>query len=142
MIFKVALPVLFSVMVCEELLPTFTFPKATGEGLIDNCACVEVPDPVKLITSGEPGALLATDTVPVAAPATVGANVTVSVAVCPGVRVWAASVLMLKPVPLAVAPLIETLAVPLFVKVTLTVPAFPTVTLLKLMLAGLAPNPP
>lgn len=129
-------------MVCEELLPTLTLLKFTDAGLIPNCACVEVPDPVKLITSGEPGALLATDTVPVAAPATVGANVTVNVAVCPGVSVCAASVLMLKPVPLALPPVIETLAVPLFVKVTLTVPAFPTVTLLKLMLAGLALNPP
>src|SRR5579872_430913 len=37
--FNVAFPVLVSVTVLLELLPTFTLPNATGDGLILSCAC-------------------------------------------------------------------------------------------------------
>jgi hypothetical protein len=90
------------------------------------------------MTSGEPGAVLAIEMLPLAAPALVGPNVTVNVAVCPGTSVCGESVLMLNPAPLALAPLIERLAVPEFVSVTFTVAVFPTKTPPKLMLEGFA----
>jgi hypothetical protein len=71
------LPVLVSVMVWVELLPTLTLLNATGIGLIVIVACVLVPDPFKLIASGEPGALSVIDTLPLALPEAAGANVTV-----------------------------------------------------------------
>lgn len=59
-----AFPVLFSVTVFELVLPTLTPLNATGEGLIESCGCVAVPEPLTLIVRGEPGALLVTDTLP------------------------------------------------------------------------------
>jgi hypothetical protein len=140
--FNVALPVLLSVIVCEELLPTFTLLKFTELGLIPNCACVVTPDPLRLMTRGEFGAELVTETVPEALPDAVGANVAVNVAVCPAVSVCEASALILKPVPLALAPLIVRLAVPLLVKVTFTDDEFPIKMLPKLILAGFALKAP
>jgi hypothetical protein len=140
--FKVALPVLVNVTVCDELLPTFTLLKLTGEGLIANCACVVTAVPLSTTTSGDPGALLATDTLPVALPELVGANVAMKVAVWPGVSVCAASVLILKPVPLTLAPPIATLAVPVFVRVTFTDDELLIKMLPKLMLEGFALSAP
>jgi hypothetical protein len=76
--FKAALPVLVNLTFWVALLPTFTLLNATGEGLIVTCACVAVPDPLRLIMSGEPGAWLVIDTPPPALPADVGAKVTVN----------------------------------------------------------------
>src|SRR5580692_11504916 len=56
--FSVALPVFVSVTVWVELLPTLTLLNATGDGLSVIVACVAVPEPVRLMTSGDPGALL------------------------------------------------------------------------------------
>ncbi len=99
-IFSVALPVFVSVTVLVELLPTLTLVNATGEGLTVMVACVAVPVPLKLIASGEPGALLVIDTLPLALPAVVGANVTVKEVVWPGVRLaGAAQPVSVKPVP-------------------------------------------
>jgi hypothetical protein len=98
--FRVALPVFVSVTVWLALLPTATLPKATGDGLMVIVACVAVPDPLKLISNGDPGALLATDTLPVAFPAVVGANVTVKLVVWPGPRLAGAlQPVSVKPVP-------------------------------------------
>lgn len=97
--------------------------------------------PLRPITKGEPGALLVIETFPVAFPAVVGPKVAVKVAVPPGVSVCGESVLMLKPVPLALAALMERLAVPEFVRVTLTDAVFPIRRLPKLMLDGFALSP-
>lgn len=75
---------------------------------------------------------------PLAFPAAVGAKVAVNVADAPGESVCGVSVLILKPVPLAVAPLIERFAVPEFVSVTFTVAVAPVRMLPKLMLDGFA----
>jgi hypothetical protein len=99
-ILRVALPVFVSVTVWLELLPTATLPKATGDGLIVIVACVAVPDPLKLIGNGDPGALLVIDTLPVALPAVVGANVTVKLVVWPGAMLAGAlQPVSVKPVP-------------------------------------------
>ena len=76
--FTTAFPELVSVTFCEELLPTAIFPNGTFVGLIvkPGCDCVAVP--LSGIASGEPGALLTIDTLPVAAPAAVGENFTLN----------------------------------------------------------------
>jgi hypothetical protein len=100
---------------------------------------VAVPEPVKAIESGEPAALLTIEMLPVALPAVVGANFAVNVVLCPAFSVTgAARPVMLKPVPDALPDEIATLAVPEFVRVTLTDPLAPTSILPKLMLVGFA----
>lgn len=98
--FNVALPVFVSVTVLVEVPATLTLPNATGVGLSVIVACVAVPVPVKLIASGDPGALLVIETWPVKPVAEVGANVTVKLVVCPGVKLAGA----LHPVSVKPAP--------------------------------------
>jgi hypothetical protein len=117
-------------------------PNESNDGLMANCACVDTAVPLSPIESGEPAALLVTETAPDSLPVVVGANVALKVAVCPGVSVCAARVLMLKPVPLVLAPLIATFEVPLFVSVTVTEELAPVRRLPKLMLAGFAVKAP
>ena len=94
--------------------------------------------PERPITSGDPGAVLVIETLPLALPAAVGPNVTVNVAAPLGVSVCGDSVPMLKPVPLALPPLIDRLAVPEFVRVTFTDAVLPTGMVPKLILEGFA----
>src|ERR1700683_1705934 len=76
---------------------------------------------------------------PVTAPAVVGSNVTVSVAVWPGVRIVPfVTPLALNPAPVAVSPDIVTLALPVFVSVEVCELDVFTVCVPKLKLAGLA----
>jgi hypothetical protein len=138
-IVNVAVPAFVSVTVCVPLLPTDTLPNATLAGLIVSCGCVAVPDPDKAIESGEPGALLAIEIPPVVLPAAVGENFAVNEVLCPAFSVsGVARPAMLNPVPDALPAEIATLAVPEFVKVTLTDPLAPTSMLPKLMLVGFA----
>jgi hypothetical protein len=97
-----------------------------------------VPDPVKAIASGDPGAVLTIEMLPAAAPALVGENFTVKDVLCPAASVAADRPDMLNPVPDAVPCEIVMLAVPEFVKVTATEPLAPTSKLPKLMLDGFA----
>ena len=97
---SVALPVLVSVTVFAELLPTFTLPNATGEGLIVIVAWEAVPEPLRAIVNGDPGALLEIETLPLALPEAVGAYVTVKFVVWPGFRLAGAlHPVSVKPVP-------------------------------------------
>ena len=99
------------------------------------------PVPDKATTAGEFVALLDTDTLPLALPAVVGANVTSSVAVWLGVSVVPAfTPLALNPVPEGVTLEIVTLEFPLLVKVTLNVLLLPSFTFPKLKLVALAPS--
>jgi hypothetical protein len=94
------LPVLVNVTFSARVPPTLTLLKANAGGLRVICACVAVPVPVKPMISGEPGALLVIETLPLATVADVGANVTVNDVVCPGLRlVGAAQPVNVKPVP-------------------------------------------
>jgi hypothetical protein len=100
---------------------------------------VAVPEPDKAIESGEPGALLRIEMLPVALPAAVGENLAVNEVLCPAFSVnGVARPLMLNPVPEALPAEIATLAVPEFVRVTLTDPLAPTSMPPKLMLVGFA----
>ena len=140
---SVALPVFVSVTVWVELLPTLMLLNATGDGLTVIVACVAEPDPLRLMTSGDPGALLVIDTLPLLFPALVGANVTVKLVVWPGVRLaGAVQPVNVKPVPVMLCAVIETAAVPVFVNVTGTEALAPLITAPKLMLAGFADSAP
>ena len=66
------LPVFWSVMVCELLVPLTTVPKLTLEGVAERCACVPVPE--SGIVSGESEASLVIVKVAVAALSDFGAN--------------------------------------------------------------------
>jgi len=88
--------------------------------------------------AGELVALLAMLTLPVTAPAADGSNVTVSVAVCEGVRTKPdATPEELKPEPEVVTPETVTLELPVFVSVTVNEVDVPSLTLPKLKLDGL-----
>jgi hypothetical protein len=67
-----AVPLFFSVMVCELLLPTLTLPKFSLAGEAPSCACVPVP--LRAMVNGEFGPLFAIVMLPVAEPVAVGAN--------------------------------------------------------------------
>ena len=91
------------------------------------------------MTNGEAGELLTIEMLPEALPADVGANFAVNAVVCPAPRVvGVARPLMLKPAPETFACETEMLADPELVRVTEEVPFAPTITLLKLTLAGFA----
>jgi hypothetical protein len=142
-ILRAALPVLVNVTFWVALPPTLTLLKATVEGPIVICACVVVPEPLRLIVSGEPGALLVIETLPLEDPATVGAYVTVNEVVWPGFRLaGAAHSVRVNPVPVMLWAVIETGAVPLFDRVTGTEPLAPTTTPPKGMLEGVAVSAP
>jgi hypothetical protein len=99
---RFAVPLFVSVIVCELLFPTLTFPKGALEGTAPIWACV--PLPVRAIVIGEFGALLDTEMLPLALPEDAGENCAVNLAFCPG---WivnpAANPLMVKPVPVTLA---------------------------------------
>ena len=97
--------------------------------------------PVRPTIAGELVALLDAETVPLALPAIVGANVTFSAAVWLGVSVVPAfTPLALKPVPVDVTLAIVTFEFPVLVKVALNVLLLPSFTLPKLKLVGLMPR--
>ena len=84
----------------ESAPPTLTRPKVTFAGLIVSCGCPSVPVPLKLIVSGEPGTLLAIETLPATVPDEVGENFVVKETFCPALMVEGTDKpLMLKPVP-------------------------------------------
>jgi hypothetical protein len=136
------LPEFVRVTFCEALLPTATFPNGTLLGLIVSCGCDCVPVPLRAIVSGDPGALLVIETLPVAAPEVVGANFAVNDVLAPALSVIGSVgiPLMLNPVPDTLAREIVTAAVPPFVKAIVCVLLLPTPTLPKLALDGLAPS--
>ena len=80
---------------------------------------------------------------PLTAPAAVGANETVSFALCPPFRVSGVEIpLTLNPVPVIPTCDTDTLELPVFVIVSESVPVLPTFMLPKLRLVGLAANAP
>ncbi len=78
-ILTLELPVLVRVTVCVPLLPTVTFPKLKEAGLAESCRIGATPVPLSATASGEPGALLTRERLPVALLATVGVKLTVNV---------------------------------------------------------------
>jgi hypothetical protein len=78
-------PLFVNVTVCEPELPVATEPNVTTAGLAPSCPCTPVPDIE--IAAGEPCALLVIETLPVALPADVGANVALNEALLPALIV-------------------------------------------------------
>jgi hypothetical protein len=131
------LPVFVAVTDKVEELPVFTFPKLRLVGLKDSVNDCATPVPLSGIAAGEFGALLTTVTLPLAAPADAGENCTLKLLDCPAPReIGRFSVPVLKPVPLAVTPVIVSVPVPLFVNWIDCVAGEPTVTFPKLALGG------
>jgi len=138
-IVRAVLPVLLSETLCEPVLPTATLPKFTLVGEMVSCGCACVPVPFKGIASGEPGASLTIETLPVRLPTEAGANFAENEVLCPGFKVSGADTpVRVKPVPEAVMPEMLAAVVPELVKVNTCVPVLPTRTLPKLKLEGLA----
>jgi hypothetical protein len=139
-----AFPGLLSVMVAVPVLPTFTLLKFTLVGLIVSKDCGgAVATPPSAMVSGEFGALLTIEILPLAFPTVVGANFAVNDVPAPALSVaGAVKPLMLKPAPEALPDEITTLAAPVFVRVTATDALAPLIRLPKLMLAGLALSRP
>jgi hypothetical protein len=130
-----------SVMVCELVPPAATFPKLTLDGVGESCA--SIPVPLRATVSGEPGALLAMETLPEALPTAVGAKVTVTVELCPALTVAGrARPLRLKPAPEALAAEIVRAAFPGFVRAMVCDPLVPTTIVPKLTLKGLVVSSP
>src|SRR6266849_5968927 len=95
------------------------------------------------MVSGEPGALLVMEALPLALPVGEGANCALKVVFCPAASVSGTDKpVMLKPVPEALAAEIVTLAVPELLNVRVCVPLLPTSTFPKLKLEGLAVSVP
>jgi len=102
-----------------------------------------MPTPVKGMPSGEPGAVLVTEMLPLALAADAGANAAVKEVLWPALRVrGTASPVKLKPAPVAAAVEIVMLAVPEFISVIVWEPLLPTSIFPKLKLAGLAERDP
>ena len=136
------LPVLVIVTFCEGELPIFTLPKLTLAGLAPSVNVPAVPVPLSEIVAGDPGALLAIDTVPVALPAAVGANFALKVSVCPAPTVaFAFNPEILNPAPVAPALAIVRVAWPVFVIVMFCVFELPVMMLPKFMLDADSPSP-
>jgi hypothetical protein len=134
-----AVPVFVSVTGTEALAPSITDPKLMLDGVADSPPWVPVP--LSVMVSVGFVALEAITMLPLAAPAVVGANVPVTVALAPAaICPPALSPLALNPVPAAVTVPIVTVALPEFVKVNDCWLDWPTATLLKLKLPGFEPS--
>jgi len=97
-------PLFVSVVLREALLPTFTFPKPKFVGFAPSRRVVATPVPLRAMTVGEVGALLASETLPGTPPRAAGANATLKFELCPGLRVKGkVSPLVENPFPEAVA---------------------------------------
>ena len=84
------------------LVPKTTFPNEVLLGFTESSTVTPVP--ASETVAGEFEALLTKETLPVAAPAAVGANVTLKELLCPAASVRGReSPLMLKPVPVNAA---------------------------------------
>jgi len=135
-------PELLSVPLSDFDVPTWTFPKLKLVGLETNWPCARPVPESGTERVGLPASELIVS-VPLAAPAAVGANITLNVALCPAVIVAGRlGPVKLNPLPLADALETVTLTPPVLVIVTGTVLLVPTVTFPKLTLLGFAVSEP
>lgn len=126
---------------CELLFPTTTLLNATLVGLAEICAWRPVP--IRAMVKGEPGKLFVIETLPLAAPLTVGANVTVKDVVWPGFKLAGADQpVKVNPGPVMLCAVIATGDVPAFDNVTGTDPLLPTGRPVNAMLGGVAERLP
>jgi hypothetical protein len=126
------------------LLPTATLPKLRLVGFDVSVPETAAPVPERGMFNVGFDAVEVSVTVPETAPAAVGANETLNVAVCPAVSVTGAVMpVRLNPEPLLIATWeMVTLDPPVFVTVSERVCLLPTVTVPKLRLVGLEVSAP
>ena len=130
-------PVLVRLALSKLLLPKFTLPKLRLVGLAVSRKVAVTPVPLRAIVSGELGALLTSETVPVTLPAAPGVKATLNVALLPAAMVsGTARPVMLKPLPDTVAWEIVTLALPALDSLIVCELLVPVTTLPKLALEG------
>jgi hypothetical protein len=131
-----------TVTVLDELLPTFTLPKLSEVGLAASVpAAAAPPVPINWTVLVGFDALLVSVTLPLTAPAVVGANVAENEADCPGASVsGSCNPVAVKPVPLVVIPEIVRFALPLLFKLTVRVVLVPVACVPKSTFVGLAVN--
>ncbi len=126
-----------------SVVPRYTLYPTTDEVLAFQVSptvldCVVTPVPLVVIVAGEFVALLTIETLPLTAPAVVGANSTVNVADWFGLRISpAVTPLALYPAPLTFTAEIATLALPVFVTLRLSELLLPVFTLPKFRLVVL-----
>ena len=95
-----AFPLFVRVALSELLLPIFTFPKLRIVGLAPSKNVAATPVPLKGIATGELGALLSSETEPVALPEVLGAKTALNVMLFPAAIVTGTvRPVMLKPGP-------------------------------------------
>src|SRR5260370_26756659 len=108
-------------IVWELLVSVSPLLKLALEAASESCGCTPVP--LRAIASGEPGALLVMETLPVALPVAEGANCPLKVVLCPAASVSGTDKpVMLKPVPEVLTADMFTPAMPEFLKVYACVP--------------------
>jgi hypothetical protein len=108
-------PLLVKVTFCALLLPVFTFPRLTLVGFAPISRVAVMPVPLRLIPSGEFGALLTKEIEPVELVAVAGVNSTLNVPVFPAAMAnGVVKPLRLNPVPVTLACEMVTLALPGF----------------------------
>ena len=135
-------PVFVTVSDSDPLLPTLTLPKLRLVGLAANAPGVTPVADTGMIKVGFV-AVEVTVRFAVTAPAAVGANETLSVALCPPLSVNGVVIpLTLKPAPVIPTCETVTLEAPMLVMVSDREPWLPIVTLPKLKLVGFALSAP
>ena len=128
-----------TVVVSGLSLPTCTFPKlrVEGDALSERLEAVPVPVSEIAICAGEPFVVSVID--PVEEPAAVGVNTALKFSVAPAATVVdVVSPDTLKPEPVALTCEKVSVALPVFFNVTTLESLFPTTTLPKATLVGLA----
>ena len=97
-------PVFVTVMFCELLLPTLTFPKLRLVGLTPRVRVATTPEPLRLTDVGEVGALLTIEMFPITLAVAAGVNTALNVALFPtGIVTGVARPLTLNPLPAMLA---------------------------------------
>ena len=130
-------PVLVRLALSELLPLRFTLPKLRLVGFAVSRNVAVTPVPLRAIVSGEPGALLTSETAPLTLPAAVGVKTTLNVALLPAARVSGTLMLVrLKPLPDTLAWEMVMLALPGLDSLMVCELLVPVTTLPKLALEG------
>ena len=133
-----ALPVFARVTVCVVLVPVVMLPKLNEDGVGVICRVGEMPVPARATTRGEVGELFTNVRLPEKVLAEAGAKPMVKTEEAPGATVsGTVRPAKVKPVPASAAWVTLRFALPAFWIVRDWVLVVPTVTLLKLTLAGM-----
>jgi hypothetical protein len=133
-IVRLALPVFFSVITCELVLPTVMLPKLTLDGVTVSCGCAPVA--LRATVVGEPDAFVVSEMLPETAPGEVDVKTALNVVLLPAEIVCGERPVILNPVPVTLPCKIVRPALPVFVRVTVCELLLPTATLPKVTLDG------